>query len=125
MIEVRLPTPEESKLDLLKRYAEKELLEPINWGSFDYIVIPKYKLVKFKKFIVENHIAKEEQIEEVQSIDLPVNPPEDVILVMRFLRENKIDFSISSFVKLPMKDYDALVRFCDEKNISDEPLRLI
>lgn len=120
MIEVRIPAPAESKLEMLNKYAERELLEAINWGNFVYIDIPKYKLVKFKKFVSENHIAKKEQIEEVQSINLPVNPPEDIVLLMKFLRENNIDFSIISFIKLP-KNYDALIRFCDENNISDEP----
>ncbi len=123
MIEIRFPTPEESKLDLLNRHAEQELLEPIYWGSFVYMEITKYKLGKFKKFLTENRIATKEQIEEVQSINLPVNPPEDVILLMKFLRENNIDFSIISFIKLPTSSYDSLVRFCDENNISDEPLQ--
>jgi hypothetical protein len=121
LIEIRFPTPGKEKLKMLNRYAEQELLEPINWGSFVYIEIPKYKLARFKKFIAENRIAKKEQIEEVQSIDLPVNPPEDIIPLMKFLRENKIDFSIIPFIKLPTKDYDALMRFCNENNIWDEP----
>ena len=121
MIEIRFPTPGKEKLKILNRHAERELLEPINWGSFVYIEIPKYKLARFKKFISENRIAKKEQIEDIQSVDLPVNPPEDIIPLIRFLRENKIDFSIIPFIKLPTKDYDALLRFCDVNNIWDEP----
>jgi hypothetical protein len=121
VIEIRFPTPGKDKLGLLNRYAEQELLEPINWGNFVYIEIPKYKLARLKKFISENRIAKKEQIEEVQSIDLPVNPPEDIIPLMKFLRKNKIDFSIIPFIKLPTKDYDELLKFCDENNIWDEP----
>jgi hypothetical protein len=121
IIEIRLPTPEKEKLGLLNQYAEQELLEIINWGSFVYIELPKYKLARLKKFIIENRIAKKEQIEEVQSIDLPVNPPENIIPLMKFLRENKIDFSIIPFIKLPTRDYDALLKFCDENNIWDEP----
>ncbi len=85
--EIRLPTPKESKLKLLNQYAERELLEAINWGSFVYIEIPNYKLARFKRFLTENRIARKEQIEEVQSIDLPVNPPEDIIPLIRFQRE--------------------------------------
>ena len=121
IIEIRLPTPGKEKLEVLNQYAERESLEPINWGSFVYDELPKYKLAKFKKFIAENRIAKKEQIEEVQSIDLPVNPPEDIIPLMKFLRQSKIDFSIIPFIKLPTKDYEALMRFCDENNIWDEP----
>ncbi len=120
MIEIRFPTPGKEKLEMLNQYAERELLEAINWGSFVYIEIPKYKLRKFKRFLTENRIAKKEQIEEVQSIDLPVNLPEDIIPLMKFLRENKIDFSIVPFIKLPTKDYEALLKFCDENNIWDE-----
>jgi hypothetical protein len=121
MIEIRLPTPRKEKLEMMNRYSEQELLEPINWGNFVYIEIPKYKLARFKKFIAENRIAKKEQIEEIQSIDLPVNPPEDIIPLMKFLRRSKIDFVIVPFIKLPTKDYDALMKFCDENNIWDEP----
>ncbi len=66
--EIRLPTPGKEKLEILNRHAERELLEPINWGNFVYIEIPKYKLAKFKNFVTKNRIAKKEQIEEVQSI---------------------------------------------------------
>jgi hypothetical protein len=121
VIEIRFPTPEKEKLGLLNQYAEQELLEAINWGNFVYIEIPKYKLGKFKKFVTENRIAKREQIEEVQSIDLPVSPPEDIILLIRFFREHEVDFSVIPFIKLPTKYYDALMRFCDENNIWDEP----
>ncbi len=121
MIEIRIPTPNKRKLKLLNKFGGEEGFEAINWGSFVYMEITKYKLGKFKKFLTENHIAKKEQIEEVQSIDLPVNPPEDIIPLMKFLRQSKIDFSIIPFIKLPTKDYDALMRFCDENNIWDEP----
>jgi hypothetical protein len=121
MIEVRFPTPDKMKLKLLNQYTEREFIESIDWGNFVYTKLPKYKLAKFKKFVTENRIAKKEQIEEIQSIDLPVNPPEDIIPLMKFLRQSKIDFSVIPFIKLPTKDYDALMRFCDENNIWDEP----
>ncbi len=121
MIEVRFPTPDKKKLKLLNQYAEQEFIESIDWGNFVYAELPKYKLAKFKRYVTENCIAGAEQIEEIQSIDLPINPPEDIILLIKFLKESRIDFSIIPFVKLPIKDYDALMRFCNENNIWDEP----
>lgn len=120
MIEIRFPTPGKEKLGLLNQYAEQESLEAINWGNFVYVELPKYKLAKFKKFAAKNRIAKEGEIEEVVSCNIPVNPSDKIVLFLKYAKENKIDFTLSAYTKLPKKDFDKFIKFLTDNGISDE-----
>jgi hypothetical protein len=118
MIEVRIPAPAESKLEMLNKYAG-EGFELINRGHFVYLQLPKYRLAGFKKFIATNGIAKAEQIEEVLSVDFPINPPEKNPLLVRFLESINADFTVSAFIKLPKRDFEALIDFLSKNGFEE------
>ena len=118
MTEVRFPTPEELKSRLLNEYAEGEALELISRGNFVYIELPKIKLARFERFVTENEIAKTEQIEEVISADF-ICPSEKVPLLVNFLKGIKANFTVSTYIKLPKKDFDALIDFLSNNGFED------
>jgi hypothetical protein len=120
LIEIRFSTPGKEKLEMLNQYAEQELLEPINWGNFVYIELPKNKLGKFKKFAAKNGIAKTGEIEEVISCNIPVNPSDKVVLFLGYAEEHEIDFTLSAYSKLPKKNFDEFIKFLTDNGISDE-----
>jgi hypothetical protein len=109
MIEIRVPTPSEEKLELLTKYQATRIEVLTNWGSVVYIQLFRKDLRQLKKFIIDNGIAKAENIEEIQSGNWPCNPVEKITLLMEYLKKNNIDFTVHANVKLPKKDLDAFV----------------
>ncbi len=97
----------------------KEGLELVKRGHFVYLQIPKHKLAGLKKFIVTKGIAKTEQIEEILSVDFPITPPEKIALLMKFLEEIKADFTVSAYIKLSKKDFEALIDFLSKKGYEE------
>jgi hypothetical protein len=125
MIEIRFPTPKEEPekvLELLDKFAEEEQLDklPQDWHRFVYVEVPESKLDKLKKFLFKNQITEEKDIEEIESFNFPINPVEDVFLLVRFLKKNNIDFNLIPYIKLPKKDYEKFWKFLEEIDIWDE-----
>ncbi len=120
MVEIRFPTPEEFKLKLLNEYAEGEALEIINRGNFVYVELPKIKLARFERFETENEIAKAEQIEEVVSSNIIIHPHDKVALFLKYAKENRIDFTLFAYAKMPKKNFDSFIKFLIDNGISDE-----
>jgi hypothetical protein len=111
MIELRIPTPSEDKLELLTKFQAIRIEVLTNWGGFVYIQLFQKDLRKLKKFIIDNGIAEAESIEEIQSGNWPCNPVEKITLLMYYLKKNNIDFTVHASVKLPKKELDAFVNW--------------
>ncbi len=119
MTEVRFPTPDELKSRLLNEYAEGEALELVNRGHFVYVELPKIKLPRFNRFVTDNEIAKAEQIEEMISVNIPINPPEKIPLLVNFLEGINADFTVSAYIKLSKKEFDALIEFLSKNGFEE------
>ncbi len=96
------------------------LIKDRDWHRYMYVEVPESKLGKLKEFLIENKITEEKNIEDVESFNFPVQPVEDIFLLVKFLKENGIDFNLIPYIKLPKKDQDIFWKFVEDNNIWDE-----
>jgi len=120
MIEIRIPTPSEEKLELLTKYQAVRIEVLTNWGSFVYKQLFQKDLRQLKKFIIDNGIAKAENIEEIQSGNWPCNSVEKITIMMEYLKKNNIDFTVHVNVKLPKKEIDDFVDWQIENGFEEK-----
>lgn len=93
MIKIRIPTPSEDKLKLIESF------NPYAWSDkYTYVHVSKKDLGKLRKIIIDNSIAKADDIEEIDSEEWSFSI-EEMSKVREFLKSMNVDFEIHSSLR--------------------------